>query len=127
MAGNVIVIAGPTASGKTALSVALAKELGGEIVSADSMQVYRGMDIGTAKATAEEQSEAAHHMLDVADPGEAYSAARYVDEAAACCEDILARAEGCRSSRAARGCILILSSPGAALPTRRTAARCARR
>lgn len=91
MAGNVIVIAGPTASGKTALSVALARELGGEIVSADSMQVYRGMDIGTAKATAAEQREAAHHMLDVADPGEAYSAARYVDETAACCEDILAR------------------------------------
>ena len=91
MAGNVIVIAGPTASGKTALSVALAKELGGEIVSADSMQVYRGMDIGTAKATAAEQREAAHHMLDVADPGEAYSAARYVDEAAECCGDILAR------------------------------------
>ncbi len=88
---RVVVIAGPTASGKTALSVALARELGGEIVSADSMQVYRGMDIGTAKATSAERGGIAHHMLDVAEPDESYSAARYVDEAAACCEDILAR------------------------------------
>ncbi len=91
MADKVVVIAGPTASGKTALSVALAQALGGEIVSADSMQVYRGMDIGTAKATAAERRAAAHHMLDIADPDEAYSAARYVDEAAECCADILAR------------------------------------
>lgn len=88
---KVVIIAGPTASGKTALSVALAQKLNGEIVSADSMQVYRGMDIGTAKATVAERAGAAHHMLDVADPDEPYSAARYVDEAAACCEDILAR------------------------------------
>ena len=88
---RVVVIAGPTASGKTALSVALAQELGGEIVSADSMQVYCGMDIGTAKATSAERGGIAHHMLDVAEPDESYSAARYVDEAAACCEDILAR------------------------------------
>ncbi len=91
MPDKVVVIAGPTASGKTALSIALAQALGGEIVSADSMQVYRGMDIGTAKATAAERSAAAHHMLDIADPDEAYSAARYVDEAAECCADILAR------------------------------------
>lgn len=91
MADKVVVIAGPTASGKTALSVALAQALGGEIVSADSMQIYRGMDIGTAKATAEERRAAVHHMLDIADPDEAYSAARYVDEAAKCCADILAR------------------------------------
>lgn len=88
---KVVVIAGPTASGKTALSIALAQELHGEIVSADSMQVYRGMDIGTAKATPAERSAAAHHMLDVAEPDQPYSAARYVDEAAACCEDILSR------------------------------------
>lgn len=88
---KVVVIAGPTASGKTALSIALAQELHGEIVSADSMQVYRGMDIGTAKATPAERAAAAHHMLDVAEPDQPYSAARYVDEAAACCEDILSR------------------------------------
>jgi len=88
---KVIVIAGPTASGKTALSIALANALGGEIVSADSMQIYRGMDIGTAKATAEEQAQAVHHMLDIADPDEDYSVARYVEDAAKCCEDILSR------------------------------------
>ena len=91
MAGKVYVIAGPTASGKTALSIALALEIGGEIVSADSMQVYRGMDIGTAKATSEERSAVPHHMLDVADPGENFSVARYVEEATACCDDIISR------------------------------------
>lgn len=85
------VVAGPTASGKTALSIALAQAIGGEIVSADSMQIYRGMDIGTAKATPEEQAAVPHHMLDVADPGENYSVARYVEEASACCEDIFSR------------------------------------
>ena len=84
-------IAGPTASGKTALSIALAKAAGGEIVSADSMQIYRGMDIGTAKATAEERATVPHHMLDAADPGENFSVARYVEEASACCDDILSR------------------------------------
>ena len=75
-APGVVVVAGPTASGKTALAIELAKALDGEIVSADSMQIYRGMDIGTAKASAQERREAVHHMLDVCDPGEAYSAAR---------------------------------------------------
>ena len=84
-------IAGPTASGKTALSIALAKAAGGEIVSADSMQIYRGMDIGTAKATAEERATVPHHMLYAADPGENFSVARYVEEASACCDDILSR------------------------------------
>ena len=79
----VFVVAGPTASGKTALSIALAQAVGGEIVSADSMQIYRGMDIGTAKASPEEQAAVPHHMLDVADPGENYSVARYVEEASA--------------------------------------------
>lgn len=88
---RVIVVAGPTASGKTALAIELAQKLGGEIVSADSMQIYRGMDIGTAKATLREQAAARHHMIDVADPAENYSVSRYVDEAALCCEDILAR------------------------------------
>lgn len=91
MAGKVVVIAGPTASGKTALAIELARALGGEIVTADSMQVYRGFDIGTAKADANERAAAAHHMLDVAAPDESYSAARYVEEAAAVCDDILAR------------------------------------
>ena len=88
---SIIVVAGPTASGKTRLGIELAKKYGGEIVSADSMQLYRGMDIGTAKATKAEQAEAVHHMLDVIDPSEAYSVARYVDEAGAVCDDILSR------------------------------------
>lgn len=91
MGGGVVVVAGPTASGKTALAIALARELNGEIVSADSMQIYRGMDIGTAKATAAERACAVHHMLDVAEPWEDYSAARYVEDAARVCDDILAR------------------------------------
>lgn len=88
---SIIVVAGPTASGKTRLGIELAKKYGGEIVSADSMQLYRGMDIGTAKAAKAEQAEAVHHMLDVIDPSEAYSVARYVDEAGAVCDDILSR------------------------------------
>ena len=88
---KVIVVAGPTASGKTRLAIELAGLYMGEIVSADSMQVYRGMDIGTAKADAQEQALAVHHMLDVAEPREAYSVARYVEQARQCCEDILAR------------------------------------
>lgn len=91
MNNKVIVIAGPTASGKTRLAIELAQSIGGEIVSADSMQVYCGMDIGTAKAGIEERSLVPHYMLDVADPSEGYSAAQYVEEAAACCDDILAR------------------------------------
>ena len=91
MSKKVIVVAGPTASGKTALGIELAKLHNGEIVSADSMQIYRRMDVGTAKATAEEQAAVPHHMLDVAEPWEDYSAARYVDEAARCCEDIFSR------------------------------------
>ncbi len=91
MTKKVVVIAGPTASGKTALSVALAREIGGEVVSADSMQVYCGMDIGTAKVTEEERDGVAHHMLDVARPQEGYSVAQYVEDAAKSCEDILSR------------------------------------
>ena len=76
MAPNILVICGPTASGKTALAVELALLLGGEVVSADSMQIYRGMDIGTAKPTPEEMRGVPHHLLDVADPAEDYSVAR---------------------------------------------------
>lgn len=88
---SIICIAGPTASGKTALAVALAKELGGEVVSCDSMQVYRGMDIGTAKPTQEEMQGVAHHMLDVAEPWEDFSVSRYCKMATPIVEDIVAR------------------------------------
>ncbi len=88
---RIVVICGPTASGKTALSIALAKAFDGEVVSADSMQIYRRMDIGTAKPTMEERQGVPHHMLDVADPGEQYSVSRYAREAGACVEDILSR------------------------------------
>jgi tRNA dimethylallyltransferase len=88
---RVIVLTGPTATGKTALAVALAQKLGGEVVSADSMQLYRGMDIGTAKPTAAEMGGVPHHMFDVADPTEDYSVSRYVEDASACVDDILAR------------------------------------
>ena len=90
-APKIVVVAGPTATGKTRLGILLAQALDGEIVSADSMQVYRRMDVGTAKATPEERAAARHHMLDVAEPWENYSVSRYVDEASACCEDILSR------------------------------------
>ena len=84
-------ICGPTATGKTRLGIELARRLDGEIVSADSMQVYRRMDIGTAKASAAERSAVPHHMLDVAEPWEDYSVSRYVQEAGRCCDDILSR------------------------------------
>ncbi len=88
---DLLVITGPTATGKTALGVALAKLLDGEVISADSMQLYRGMDIGTAKPTAAEMDGVPHHMLDAADPAERFSAAKYARMAAACADDILAR------------------------------------
>ena len=88
---RIICIAGPTASGKTALAVALARELDGEVVSCDSMQVYRRMDIGTAKPTVEERAGIHHHMLDVADPAEDFSVSRYCAMAAPIVDDILAR------------------------------------
>ena len=88
---KVLVIAGPTASGKTALGIEKALALDGEIVSADSMQIYRGMDIGTAKATPDERLAVRHHMIDIVNPDEDYSVARYVNDAAKCCDDILSR------------------------------------
>ena len=91
MPPKILVICGPTASGKTALAVELALRHHGEVVSADSMQIYRRMDIGTAKPTPEEMGGVPHHMLDVADPEEDFSVARYVDMAARCVDDILSR------------------------------------
>lgn len=88
---TVIVITGPTASGKTALGVSLALALGTEVVSADSMQLYRGMDIGSAKPTRGEMRGVPHHMIDVADPGEDYSVSRWVEGAAACCDALFAQ------------------------------------
>ena len=82
------VLTGPTASGKTALSIRLAKEFDCEIICMDSMQIYRGMDIGTAKPTTEEMAGIPHHMLDVADPDDAFSVARYQEMAEACIEEI---------------------------------------
>ena len=90
MKPEILVVCGPTATGKTRLGIALAERYGGEIVSADSMQVYRRMDIGTAKATPEERARVPHHMLDVCEPSEDYSVSRYVREAGAVCDRLLA-------------------------------------
>ena len=92
---NLICIAGPTASGKTALSIALAKELNAEIVSCDSMQIYRRMDIGTAKPTVEERAGIPHYMLDVAEPTEDFSVSRYCEMAGPIVDSILARGKTC--------------------------------
>ncbi|MDR2671693.1 MAG: tRNA (adenosine(37)-N6)-dimethylallyltransferase MiaA [Oscillospiraceae bacterium] len=86
-----ICLVGPTAVGKTALSCKLARAFGGEVISCDSRQIYRGMDVGTAKPTAEEKGNVPHHMIDVADPREDYSAARYAAEATQAVERVLAR------------------------------------
>ena len=88
---TLLIVAGPTASGKTACAVELALRLGGEVVSADSMQVYRGMDILTAMPTREEMRGVRHHMLAVADPREKFSAAAYREAAMKCIEGIRAR------------------------------------
>ena len=88
---NIICVVGPTASGKTALAVELAKELGGEVVSCDSMQIYRRMDIGTAKPTTEEMQGVRHHMIDIVEPTEDFSVSRYTEMATPIVDDILAR------------------------------------
>ncbi|MBR5529758.1 MAG: tRNA (adenosine(37)-N6)-dimethylallyltransferase MiaA [Oscillospiraceae bacterium] len=88
---KIICVAGPTASGKTALAVELAKAFNGEVVSCDSMQIYRHMDIGTAKPTLEEMQGIPHHMLDVADPQEDFSVSRYCETATPIVDDIVAR------------------------------------
>ena len=88
---NLICIAGPTASGKTALAVELAKELNGEVISCDSMQIYKYMDIGTAKPTTEEMEGIIHHMLSVAEPWEDFSVSRYCEMATPIVDDVLRR------------------------------------
>ena len=88
---KIICVAGPTASGKTSLSIALAKALDGEVISCDSMQIYRGMDIGTAKPTPEEMGSIVHHMLDVVSPADDFSVSRYCEMADPILQDILAR------------------------------------
>ena len=91
MAPRIVCVVGPTACGKTTLGVLLAKRYGGEVVSADSMQIYRGMTIGTAAPTAEEMDGVPHHMIAVADPAEQWSAARYAQAAIPIVDDILKR------------------------------------
>ena len=93
MDNKVVCVVGPTACGKTKMGVALAQRFGGEVVSVDSMQIYRGMTVGTAAPTAEEMEGVPHHMVAVADPSESWSVARYVREADACVQDILRRAK----------------------------------
>lgn len=78
---SAIAVVGPTASGKTSLAIALSRRFGGEIISSDSMQIYRHMDIGTAKASPEEQQAVTHHLLDILEPNEPYSAADYGEDA----------------------------------------------
>lgn len=91
MKNGVIAVIGPTASGKSALSLRLAREIGGEIVCMDSMQIYRGMNIGTAKPTQEEQREVPHHMLDIVSPTDSYDVATYACDAGRVMGEILSR------------------------------------
>ena len=91
MTNKLICVVGPTACGKTRMGVLLAKLYDGEVVSCDSMQLYRGMIVGTAAPTPEETEGVPHHMVGVADPAKPYSVARYAQEAGACVDDILAR------------------------------------
>ncbi|MBQ2765725.1 MAG: tRNA (adenosine(37)-N6)-dimethylallyltransferase MiaA [Clostridia bacterium] len=88
---KVAAVVGPTASGKTALAIALAKEFDGEVISCDSMQIYRGMDIGTAKPTVCEMDGIPHHMIDIIAPSESFSAADYAPMAKAAADDIISR------------------------------------
>ncbi|MCI5667293.1 MAG: tRNA (adenosine(37)-N6)-dimethylallyltransferase MiaA [Oscillospiraceae bacterium] len=88
---RIIVVSGPTASGKTALAVELAKKYGGEVISADSMQIYTDMDVASAKATPEEQQGIPHHLMNFLDPAESFSVADWVKMAGKCADDILSR------------------------------------
>ena len=86
-----IIITGPTTSGKTALSIELAKRIGGEIISADSMQVYRHMDIGSAKVTEEEMDGVPHHLIDVLEPSEDFNVVKFQSMAKKAMEEIYSR------------------------------------
>ena len=88
MAQRVVCVVGPTASGKTKMGAALAKRFNGEVVSVDSMQIYRGMEIGTAAPTPEEMEGVPHHMIGVADPAESWSVSRFTEEADRCIQDL---------------------------------------
>lgn len=88
---KIIVVSGPTASGKTALAVELAKRYGGEVISADSMQIYTDMDVASAKATPEEQQGIPHHLMDFLDPSESFSVADWVKMAGECADEIISR------------------------------------
>ena len=88
---KILCVVGPTACGKTKMGVLLARRFNGEVVSVDSMQIYRGMTIGTAAPTADETDGVPHHTVAIADPGESWSVARFVEEADRCIQDILAR------------------------------------
>lgn len=89
--GKILVLVGPTAAGKSRLAVRLADEIGAEIITADSMQVYRDLDIGTAKPSAQERAGIPHHLIDIADPDETFHAARYQKEADRAIAEVLAR------------------------------------
>ncbi len=95
MKHSIICVVGPTASGKTAMAVELAKAYNGEVLSCDSMQLYRRMDIGTAKPTKEEMQGIVHHMIDILEPAEPFSVGRYVELAEPILQDILARGKIC--------------------------------
>ncbi|MFH1491466.1 MAG: tRNA (adenosine(37)-N6)-dimethylallyltransferase MiaA [Pseudomonadota bacterium] len=92
---KLVIIAGPTASGKTRFGVELARRFGGEVINADSMQVYRGMDVGTAKPTREERGGIPHHLMDVVDPDEPFNAAVYRSHAIPVIQDVLSRDRAC--------------------------------
>ena len=91
MKQKVIAVIGPTASGKTALSVEIAKRFGGEIISADSMQIYKYMDIATAKPTEDEKQGIPHHLMDFVEPSESFSVARFCELAAKAINDTVDR------------------------------------
>ena len=88
---KIVIISGPTATGKTATAISVAKVCGAEIINADSMQVYRYLDIGTAKPTREERQQVPHHLLDIVDPDELYNAGRFEADADACITDLCSR------------------------------------
>lgn len=88
---KIIIIVGPTAVGKTNLSIKLAKTLNGEIISGDSMQIYRGLDVGTAKVTSDEKEDIPHHLIDIRDRNEGYSASDFKEEAEKVIKGIIER------------------------------------